>query len=173
MICLDRYVKQSISLVPNNASAWNYLRGLLEHNSIPYSRVITFIQPYTLSMDEQTADLVDLDNPPPSKGAHLPCALAIEFLADIYEAEGGDSMLNATEASQSMFLNNLDLNTLVSCGSLLEMNTTLLGKSATFITSVSYIGQCSSNFFQVLGISHQGRSTSYSDMNVEMVHCLI
>ncbi|KAJ4495783.1 hypothetical protein C8J55DRAFT_494887 [Lentinula edodes] len=96
------YVKQSISLVPNNASAWNYLRGLLEHNSIPYSRVITFIQPYTLSMDEQTADLVDLDNPPPSKGAHLPCALAIEFLADIHEAEGGDSILNATELWKSL-----------------------------------------------------------------------
>ncbi|KAJ3773518.1 hypothetical protein FB446DRAFT_732465 [Lentinula raphanica] len=96
------YVKQSISLVPNNASAWNYLRGVLEQNSIPFSKMITFVQPYTLPMEEQTTDLVDLDNPPPSKTAHLPCALAIEFLADVYEAEGGDSMLKATELWKSL-----------------------------------------------------------------------
>ncbi|KAF9078821.1 hypothetical protein BDP27DRAFT_1441192 [Rhodocollybia butyracea] len=96
------YVKQSISLAPNNASAWNYLRGILDHNSIPYQKMITFVQPYTLLLDEQVADLVDLENPPPSKSAHLPCASAIEFLADIYEAEGGNSMLKATELWKSL-----------------------------------------------------------------------
>ncbi|KIK68575.1 hypothetical protein GYMLUDRAFT_36037 [Collybiopsis luxurians FD-317 M1] len=96
------FVKQNISLTPNNASAWNYLRGILEHNHIPYSQIITFVHPYTLPLEEQPADLVDLDNPPPSKGAHLPCAPAIEFLADIYEAEGGDSILKATELWKSL-----------------------------------------------------------------------
>ncbi|KAF5389554.1 hypothetical protein D9757_004148 [Collybiopsis confluens] len=96
------YVKQSISLVPNNASAWNYLRGILKHSSIPYARMITFVQPYTLPLEEQPPDLVDLENPPPSKGAHLPCALAFEFLADIYETEGGDSILKATELWKSL-----------------------------------------------------------------------
>jgi len=96
------YVKQSISLAPNNASAWNYLRGILEHNDIPYSKVIDFVRPYTLPNDEQAADLVDLENPPPSRDAYLPCPAAIEFLADIYEAEGEDSMLKATELWKSL-----------------------------------------------------------------------
>ncbi|ESK86396.1 farnesyltransferase geranylgeranyltransferase type i alpha subunit [Moniliophthora roreri MCA 2997] len=96
------YVKQNISLAPNNPSAWNYLRGILDHNKIPYSRVIDFVRPYSVPLDKDAADLVDLENPPPSKGAALPCPQAIEFLADIYEAEGGDSTLKATELWKSL-----------------------------------------------------------------------
>jgi hypothetical protein len=32
--------------------------------------------------------MVDLENPAPSQGVHLPCVPAIEFLADIYESDG-------------------------------------------------------------------------------------
>lgn len=125
LIIPTRYVKQSISLVPNNASAWNYLRGILEHNGIPYSKVIAFVRPYTLPNDEQAGDLVDLENPPPSRDAYLPCPAAIEFLADIYEAEGGDSMLKATEVCLVVtcaVLSYIDLD-LYSYGSPSEMST--------------------------------------------------
>ncbi|KAK7462933.1 CAAX geranylgeranyltransferase alpha subunit [Stygiomarasmius scandens] len=91
------YVKQNISLAPNNASAWNYVRGILDFNKLPYSTLAPFVQPYTVSHPDTLDDLVDLENPPPSRGAQLPCPAAIEFLADVYEREGGDSVLKATE----------------------------------------------------------------------------
>jgi len=93
------YVKQNISLAPNNLSAWNYLRGILDVNQLPYSRLSDFIKPYTVAVSTgPNADLVDLENPPPGRGADLPCASAIEFLADIYEKEGGeDQIFQATE----------------------------------------------------------------------------
>ncbi|KAK7047435.1 CAAX geranylgeranyltransferase alpha subunit [Paramarasmius palmivorus] len=91
------YVKQNVSLAPNNSSAWNYLRGILDHTKVPYSKVTDFVRPYSVPLDEDAPDLVDLENPPPSKEASLPCPQAIEFLADIYETEGGDSILKATE----------------------------------------------------------------------------
>ncbi|KAF7325342.1 hypothetical protein MVEN_02634900 [Mycena venus] len=81
------YTKQNISLAPNNASAWNYLRGVLDFNKLPLSTVTTFVKPYTVPLPEHLMDLVDVENPPPGKGAELPCAAAIEFLADVYEEE--------------------------------------------------------------------------------------
>lgn len=93
-----RFVKQQISLAPNNPSAWNYLRGILDHNKLPYSLLCDFVQPYAKAHASQsTADLVDLENPAPAPGAELPCPAAIEFLADILEKEGGDSIQKATE----------------------------------------------------------------------------
>jgi hypothetical protein len=94
---LARFVKAKISLAPNNASAWNYLRGILDHNNVPYSRLHDFVRPYSLSAGEPNVDVLDLDNPLPSKGAQLPCPAAVEFLADIYEQEGGDNTLKAVE----------------------------------------------------------------------------
>ena len=93
------YVKQNISLAPNNSSAWNYLRGMLEHNKIPFSSVRQFVEPYTKPGDPAAVDVVDLVNPPPSQQAQLPCPAAIEFMADIYEAEGQTSISNAIEVS--------------------------------------------------------------------------
>ncbi|KAH6908360.1 farnesyltransferase [Coprinopsis sp. MPI-PUGE-AT-0042] len=81
------FVKQSISLAPNNPSAWNYLRGVLEHQKLPYSTVTEFVKPYALPFDGNVKDIIDLDNPRPSSTAQLPCASAIEFMADIYERE--------------------------------------------------------------------------------------
>jgi len=98
------YVKNSISQAPNNASAWNYLRGVLDHSHTPYSTLQLFVQPYSAprSSDETVAEVIDLENPPPSKGAQLPCPAAIEFLADIYEVEGGSSLSKATELWKSL-----------------------------------------------------------------------
>jgi len=97
------YVKQNISLAPNNASAWNYLRGVLDHNHLPYSTISSFVALYIMPLDQvPTTDIVDLENPPPSKGAGLPCPDAIEFQADIYEAEAGASTLKAIELWKSL-----------------------------------------------------------------------
>ncbi|KAG6828819.1 hypothetical protein H0H92_006644 [Tricholoma furcatifolium] len=94
------FVKQNISFAPNNPSAWNYLRGILDINKIPYSRVEDFVRPYAEPSSDVTRDIVDLENPPPSRGAQLPCAVAIEFLADIHEKEG--RILQATELWRSL-----------------------------------------------------------------------
>ncbi|KAF8961814.1 hypothetical protein BDZ97DRAFT_1176015 [Flammula alnicola] len=87
------YTKQSISLAPSNPSAWNYLRGLLTYTSTPFASVQDFVRPYAfprgaeLGTAPEKRDIVDLDNPPPSAEAELPCVQAMEFMADIWEAE--------------------------------------------------------------------------------------
>ncbi|KZT24905.1 protein prenylyltransferase [Neolentinus lepideus HHB14362 ss-1] len=99
------YAKQKISLAPNNASAWNYLRGVLDHARVPYSTLTAFVEPYTLEHDkegEASEDVVDLEDPPPAKGAELPCALAIEFLADVHEGEGQEGVRRAVELWKSL-----------------------------------------------------------------------
>ncbi|KAM6503430.1 farnesyltransferase [Amanita muscaria] len=83
------YVKQNISLAPNNPAAWNYLRGMLDHVKVPYLAVSDFVKLYTVPFDPSRPDLVDLENPPPSQEAQLPCVQAVEFLADVHEREGG------------------------------------------------------------------------------------
>lgn len=94
-------MKQCISKVPNNTSSWNYLRGVLDYNKIPYSNLQSFITPYTVSRPSQKpedeGDTVDLENLLPSGTAHLPSVLAIEFQADIYEHGGGENLTKAAE----------------------------------------------------------------------------
>lgn len=46
-----------------------------------------FVVLYTKS-EGSSDSVVDLDNPPPSKGAQLPAVPAVEFLADIRESQG-------------------------------------------------------------------------------------
>lgn len=102
---LCRFVKQQISLAPNNPSAWNYLRGVLDHTKTEYGRVLPFVKLYCVSAAAEAwaatgGDIVDVENPPPSEGAELPCVAAIEFLADIYEREKSrDGALKAIEVS--------------------------------------------------------------------------
>jgi len=96
------FVKDNISLAPNNASAWNYFRGVLDHTHTPYSTFKCFVLPYTVQADPSATEVVDLENPLPSKGSQLPCVAAIEFLADVYESEGGDGILKATELWKSL-----------------------------------------------------------------------
>ncbi|KAG6874259.1 hypothetical protein C0993_000735, partial [Termitomyces sp. T159_Od127] len=86
-----RFVKENISLAANNPSAWNYLRGILDINDLTYSHVEDFVRMHADALEDATRDIVDLENPPPSKGAELPCPAAIEFLADIHEKEGRSS----------------------------------------------------------------------------------
>jgi protein farnesyltransferase/geranylgeranyltransferase type-1 subunit alpha len=72
---------------------------MLEKNSVSFSRVKEFVEPYTKPFDDSKTDIVDLENPPPSNGADLPCVAAVEFLADIYEGEGGPSLAKAVEVN--------------------------------------------------------------------------
>ena len=97
------FAKEKIALAPNNLSAWNYLRGALEHTSTPFATVATFVEPYTAS-EPPAADVVDLDNPLPSAGAQLPCVPALEFLADVYEKEGGEKTAKAVEVRDAIVL---------------------------------------------------------------------
>src|ERR1700719_1490792 len=91
---LFSFTKQKIALAPNNASAWNYLRGVLDHNRVPYSTQEAFVVPYAVAHPPEVAptgggeNVVDLENPRPSRESQLPCSLAIEFLADIRESQG-------------------------------------------------------------------------------------
>jgi protein farnesyltransferase/geranylgeranyltransferase type-1 subunit alpha len=96
------FTKQKIALAPNNASAWNYLRGILDHSNLPYSSQASFVQLYAVPHQSDTGtggdeNVVDLANPPPSEGAKLPSPMAIEFLADSYEKGGGDGIFKAIE----------------------------------------------------------------------------
>ncbi|KAG8797003.1 CAAX geranylgeranyltransferase alpha subunit [Serendipita sp. 398] len=81
---------QKIALAPNNLSAWNYLRGVLNKTGTKFGSVKSFVIPYTLPREEGASaeEVLDLDNPSPSSYAALPCALAIEFLVDVCEEEG-------------------------------------------------------------------------------------
>jgi len=84
------YVKQKISLAPNNPSAWNYLRGVLHVIGTPLFSLLEFVEPYTRPQppkDIETDVIVDLDNPLPNESAQLPCVEALEFLADVHEAQ--------------------------------------------------------------------------------------
>ena len=91
-----------ISLAPNNPSAWNYLRGVLDDSKTPYSALKVFVEPYCVEAeptlpDNSSKDVVDLENPLPSPEAQLPCTAAIEFLADIHESLGGDNVRTAID----------------------------------------------------------------------------
>ena len=70
------------------------MRGVLDRTKTPYESMEEFVVPYTKS-EEASDSVVDLDNPPPSKGAQLPAVPAVEFLADIRESQGKTS--EATE----------------------------------------------------------------------------
>ena len=105
------FTRDKIALAPNNPSAWNYLRGVLEHGRLPYSTLRQFVTPYAAEPKEpvdplvpqrpESADeIVDLDNPLPSQQAELPAPLAIEFLGDIAEEEGDKA--KATEIYKSL-----------------------------------------------------------------------
>jgi len=63
------------------------MRGVLDRTKTPYESMEEFVIPYTKS-EEGPDSVVDLDNPPPSKGAQLPAVPAVEFLSDIRESQG-------------------------------------------------------------------------------------
>lgn len=87
------FVKQKISVAPNNLSSWNYLRGVLQRTGKPFTSLKEFVVPFTEIVDEREEDeVLDLENPLPSAAATLPCSLAIEFLADIQVEEGENAL---------------------------------------------------------------------------------
>ncbi|KAH7886877.1 hypothetical protein F5I97DRAFT_1936482 [Phlebopus sp. FC_14] len=100
------YVKTKISIAPNNASAWNYLRGVLDYAQISYSNLKSFVTPYAVSrptqQDKSTEEIVDLENPLPAPGSQLPCVAAIEFMADVYESSAGEALTKAVELWKSL-----------------------------------------------------------------------
>lgn len=56
------------------------------------------MEPYVADAGDADPDRVlDLENPPPSQGAQLPCPAAIEFLADVHEAKGKEGISEAVE----------------------------------------------------------------------------
>lgn len=99
------YVKEQIAVAPNNASAWNYLRGVLETTRTPFEELTSFVEPYTASQRPAPGEeVVDLDNPLPTERAELPCVAALEFMADAYEKRGGDSVPKAVEVSMLVWI---------------------------------------------------------------------
>ncbi len=118
-----RYVKGKISLAPNNPSAWNYLRGILTKTTTPLSAVSKFVKPLTVSSREELPknDVVDLEDPLPEEGAELPCTEALEFLADVYEAQGQEGVNSAVEVchnsplTTTIALNQSDLDLEAPC----------------------------------------------------------
>ncbi|KAH9474730.1 Protein farnesyltransferase/geranylgeranyltransferase type-1 subunit alpha [Psilocybe cubensis] len=106
------YAKQAISLAPSNPSAWNYLRGILAHTNTPFSSLVTFAEAYAYpreSVDAKQRDIVDLENPLPSESADLPCAEAMEFLADAWEVEGGQEKIDAAVTMWTALANERDV----------------------------------------------------------------
>jgi protein farnesyltransferase/geranylgeranyltransferase type-1 subunit alpha len=103
-LILYRFAKNKLSLAPNNPSAWNYLRGVLDHTNTPYAEMATFIKPYAErrepgpvgTTDEED---IDLDNPLPSELAELPAPAAIEFLAEILERGNENERRKAVEVN--------------------------------------------------------------------------
>ena len=134
--CLDlgSFTKERIALVPNNASAWNYLRGILNHARLPYSTQAAFAKQYIVdAVGAGADDVLDLENPPPSEGAELPCAAAIEFMADVHEASGKEGIPKAVEVrnadgNQSCWTAPLKLLPFVSYGDHLPTHTIQSGK---------------------------------------------
>ncbi|KAH9836195.1 protein prenylyltransferase [Rhodofomes roseus] len=96
------FAKDKIALAPNNPSAWNYLRGVLEHTKTPFATLTSFVELYIVSDAAEAPEVVDLDNPAPTEGAQLPCVHALEFLADVYEQEGGEQVAKAVEIWKSL-----------------------------------------------------------------------
>lgn len=112
-VFMDRYTKDQIALAPNNASAWNYLRGILERTGTSFSNLRSFVEPYTKTHEDRLGDeeILDLENPAPSAEAELPCVAALEFLADIYEK---DAVSKSVEVSNFFFVRILLLLRMIS-----------------------------------------------------------
>ena len=65
---------------------------------MPYSTQATFVELYVVdAVDEDVDSVLDLENPPPSEGAQLPCPAAIEFLADVHEARDKEGIAEAVK----------------------------------------------------------------------------
>ncbi|KAM0787612.1 hypothetical protein ACM66B_003679 [Microbotryomycetes sp. NB124-2] len=82
-----RYAKEKLAISPNNPSAWNYLRGVLDRTETPYSGLLPFVEPMALA----TPESMPSDEPAVSALAELPAFLAIEFMADCALRQANES----------------------------------------------------------------------------------
>jgi len=140
------FVKEQIALAPNNASAWNYLRGILDYARMPYSTQAAFAELYVVeTVEAGTGDVVDLENPPPSQGAELPCPAALEFMADIHEARGKEGVPEAVKFWSA----------------LAHTHDTIRKRYVADVRRTAH--RLSSSRGQVLGISHTGRNCECRD----------
>jgi hypothetical protein len=66
---------------------------------VPYSTQVAFVELYVVDAVDEDVDsgILDLENPPPSEGAQLPCPAAIEFMADVHEAKGKEGIAEAVK----------------------------------------------------------------------------
>lgn len=82
-----------------------------------------FARPYAYphSPDEKR-DIVDLDNPPPGPEAELPCVQAMEFLADVWEAEGAAEAKTAPASAREKTEKAVEVRALASNGRFLGLN---------------------------------------------------
>ena len=65
---------------------------------MPYSTQAAFAELYVVDAVKARADdVLDLENPPPSQGAKLPCPAALEFMADVHEAMGKEGVAEAVK----------------------------------------------------------------------------
>ncbi|KAL7423870.1 CAAX geranylgeranyltransferase alpha subunit [Cryptotrichosporon argae] len=88
-----RYTLAAIHKIPHNVSAWNYLRGILKHFSLPRYPLVPSILPYTAAPELAVEVLTSAAYPVPTVSpadadTPLPVALALEFLAEAREEEG-------------------------------------------------------------------------------------
>jgi protein farnesyltransferase/geranylgeranyltransferase type-1 subunit alpha len=87
---------------------------VLEHGRLPLSSLKQFVEPYTEvrepgdplaqpPVDQEPDDeVIDLDNPLPTKQSELPVPFAIEFLGDVAEEE--EDRTKATEVRLCRFM---------------------------------------------------------------------
>jgi hypothetical protein len=66
---------------------------------MPYATQAAFAELYVVDAVDAGIDddVLDLENPPPSRGAELPCAAALEFMADVHEAKGKEGVPEAVK----------------------------------------------------------------------------
>ncbi|PWN17790.1 protein prenylyltransferase [Microstroma glucosiphilum] len=88
------YIKRSLSLIPNNASSWTYLRGILSLSSRPLP-LSSYSLPKWIKTNLLSPFLLDAATPLPAAGesgsSSTVCVFALEYLLDVLqeESEGG------------------------------------------------------------------------------------
>lgn len=104
---------------------------------MPYSTQATFAGLYVVdAVKAGNEDVLDLENPPPSQGAELPCPAALEFMADVHEAKGKEGVAEAVKVGHFLTC-RLTLSpyspmlTFDSCGVCLPTHTIPFGKGTS------------------------------------------
>lgn len=103
----NSYIKRSLSLIPNNASPWTYLRGILALSSQPLS-LSSHNLPKWIKLNLLSPSLLNPATPLPaaveSGSSSSVCIFALEYLLDVLqeeaeaagEAEGGGASQEQT-----------------------------------------------------------------------------